>query len=321
MLPALIIFLAGCAKVPFVVVDPPGPVPGGLAAPAVPSPLEVLPGVASTIEAKTAGTAKLKLSSAVVGLAPFGPVVGQTQLGPTPGSKLLRGLLEAGFRNVVDLGVAPGIAATVQRTSGGDQVKLEGSMATLMRYARLSKADYLVVVADAYSRPVTRSLEVYYTMPAEIADTYRTRYTLFAGEVASSNADWTTKEQGYTETFRAATADYEARGGKYVNLVIKNEGQRKKEGFDDFLNEVARYRTGNAKALESLPTPEGLAAAVKERKEVRDVKMTEVHLTIHVVSPPGGDLLRIIDIEAVQDNEMKALDVAVARLVDELKNL
>ena len=183
MIPALIIFLSGCAKVPFIVEDPPGPVPSRLEAPAVPSPLEVVPAVASTVEAKAVGTAKLKLATSVVGLAPFGTVVGLSAESAAPGSKLLRGLLDGGFRSVVDLGVAPEIAASVQRASGGDQVKLEGSMEALMRYARLSKADFLVVVAGATSRSVTRNLEVLYSMPADRSEPYRSRYAQFSSDV------------------------------------------------------------------------------------------------------------------------------------------
>jgi hypothetical protein len=317
----IVLALMSCHKVPFIVAEPPEPPGSALAAPPVPDPDEVVPGVASTIEANTTGTTKLKLANTAVGLAPFSPIAGLTSNTDAANSRLLRALLAGGFKSVVDLGPSGAIAASVQRPVGTDQVKLEGSMPSLMRYARLSKADYLVVVAEARVQPVTRTLEVKYNLPALKTDAYRARYTQFGTDVSTANADWSAKEQAYTEAFRAATADYEAKGGTYFDFIIKNEGQQKKDAYDDFLRRVAKYRQTNTRALESLPAPDVVVAEVKERKEVREVKMSECQLTVQVVAPPGGDLLRIVEVRAIQDSPEKAVDVAISRLVDELRSL
>ncbi|MBI4700154.1 MAG: hypothetical protein HY744_03130 [Deltaproteobacteria bacterium] len=276
---ALLVAPSGCASHPFGPVSSPElPLRAAMAAPVPPEPVALAPeGASGEGEWRVAdqfGKASLKRRSLGVfvyaerGAAGTQPGGAEDEIWT---SRLIASLLSAGFRQLVDLSVAPEIQATVQRGAGGGSVSLSGALDRMLRVAAVLPVDYVLAVRlESEAQQATQSVR--YAVPGPALELYRQAVAQHRARVDEYLRELGSKLEEYEDRFAAAKAEYERKGGSYEGILEPTAGQRAMREHDALLERVEALRGKAQDAREATVDPEQwkARAEARTRRETRE---------------------------------------------------
>lgn len=280
-LPLLLALIGAAACAPITVNLPPVPtVPDPLRVPERPSPTPVAESFELDVDHDRVGATALGLQRKGLALVPFPPEVEVVR------GDLLRALIEAGFRDVIDLQRADHVLAAHVSEDRGRSTGTVGRLPDLLGIVPVHRAEALLAVEALDLRSQQRRLPVRYTYdPAALAAydaevaTYLERRPEVTGAMLES---WRSYREEATAAIREAKAavppfQQQFRGADY-ELPEEQTVER-----------VGRAIHSRIEAMpESLPSAEELAASAAARADENAVPIWTGRIAARVTDGSSG---------------------------------
>jgi len=286
--------LAGCNRV-HINVSPPPAVPQPAPVPDRPElqaePSEFTP----ALDAEFAGDSRLWLKSKSVGLA---SIADQGEIADLH-EQLIRALLQAEFKTVIDLQPSHQVfAAHASRVQGAD-VRLYGMMADLMKLARVSQAQYVVTGEVLEATAVKRHLPIRFWYDESALATYQGQVDSYLESRTALLGELGNLEKAYSVEYMNAENEYREAMPFWQKPVDAISTPEEKEAYLKFLDDVEGVETAMPGALSSA---EELEKQAGQRREKRTVDVLVAKARFKVMDPSNGDVKAVLDILAEATN-------------------
>jgi hypothetical protein len=257
------------------------------------------------IEEQAFGDTRLALPRKAVGLAPLRDEGVVTDLH----YRLMRAMLESGYRSVIDLSPSQRVIASHASRSAGGDVKLYGLMSDLLRLARVSKAELVVVGDLEQAAAVQRHLPVRFWYDESDLANYQGALDSYGHKRTERLAELETLQREYGAVFDEAMRQYEEAMPWWQRLANMVSTTQEEKDYQVFLDQVeVRERA----MPERVPGAEELREQADGMQEKRTVDVLVAKARFQVVDPGNGEVRTVVEVEVEGTNQ----EELVERLAD-----
>lgn len=308
---ALLSLCLGACHAAHLQVVPPPPLPAAAREPAPPAiqaePAEFTP----QVEQSAVGATNLALKRKAVGLAPVADEGEVTDLH----YRLLRAMLQAGFRTVIDLNPSDKVLASFASKGSGGEVHLYGMMDDLLRIARVSRADLVLAGDIEQASAVQRHLPVRFWYDESALANYQGALESYLAERSQRIGELDGVKSEYAGVFEQAMDAFEEAMPWWQRPLHLVSTTKEEKAYRVFVDEVEHRQTAMP---EQLPTAEDLRQRAADTHEKRTVDVLVAKARFQVVDPSSGEVRSVVEVEVEGTNREELVERLAATAVNAL---